>query len=103
VNIQSAVYRCVKTVWGLHRPLVSLSSMMSELVVKELTPSLRDDFLLFFDNVSFADYPDWSDCYCSAYHFANKWKAESRRGASSLIEDDRIHGFLAYDDGKPVC
>ncbi|HZY93996.1 MAG TPA: GNAT family N-acetyltransferase [Candidatus Bathyarchaeia archaeon] len=75
---------------------------MSQLVVKELTASLRDDFLLFFDSVAFADNPDWSDCYCSAYHFANKGKAESRRQASSLIEEDRIHGFLAYDNGKPV-
>src|SRR2546422_1010526 len=55
---------------------------MGELVVKELTPSLRDDFLHFFDKVAFADNPDWSDCYCSAYHFANnKGKAESRREA----------------------
>src|SRR5438445_13013016 len=77
-------------------------SPMRELVVRELTPSLRDDFLLFFDSVAFADNPDWSDCYCSAYHFANKGKAESRREASSLIEEDRMHGFLAYDDGKPV-
>ena len=59
--------------------------MMSELVIKELSPSLRDDFLLFFDHVAFADNPDWSDCYCSAYHFANKGKAESRREASCLI------------------
>jgi GNAT superfamily N-acetyltransferase len=75
---------------------------MRELVVKELTPSLTDDFLMFFDSVAFADNPDWSDCYCSLYHFANKGKAESRRQASSQIEDDRIHGFLAYDNGKPV-
>ena len=75
---------------------------MSELVVKELTPSLRDDSLLFFDGVAFADNSDWSDCYCSLYHFANKGKAESRRQASSLIDDDRIHRFLAYDNGKPV-
>lgn len=76
---------------------------MAELLVKELTPSLRDDFLLFFDNIAFADNPDWSDCYCSAYHFANnKGKAESRRQASMLVEDDRMHGFLAYDNGKPV-
>ncbi len=75
---------------------------MKELVVKELTPSLRDDFLLFFDSVAFADNPDWSDCYCSAYHFANKGKAESRSEASNLIEEDRMHGFLAYDGGKPV-
>ena len=64
---------------------------MTEVVVKELIPSLRDDFLLFFDHVAFADNPDWSDCYCSAYHFANnKGKAESRHQASMLIEDDRM-------------
>jgi hypothetical protein len=44
---------------------------MRELVVKELMSSLKDDFLLFFDSIAFADNPDWSDCYCSAYHFAN--------------------------------
>jgi len=36
-------------------------------VVKELAPSLRDGFLLLFENVAFVDNPDWSDCYCSAY------------------------------------
>src|SRR6266571_1100759 len=40
---------------------------MSDLVVKELTSSLRDDFLFFFDHVAFVDDPDWFDCYCSAY------------------------------------
>jgi len=76
---------------------------LKELVVKELAPSLRDDFLHFFDNIAFADNPDWSDCYCSAYHFTNnKGKAESRREASSLIEEDRMHGFLAYEGGRPV-
>ena len=67
---------------------------MSELVVKELTPSLRDDFLLFLDHVAFADNLDWSDCYCSDYDLTNKGKAESRREASSVIEEDRMHGFL---------
>lgn len=76
---------------------------MSELVVvKELTPSLRDDFLYFFDHVAFADNPDWSDCYCSLYHFANKGEDESRREASSYVEQGKTHGFLAYDNGKPV-
>ncbi len=79
-----------------------LGSSMSEFAVKELTRSLRDDFLFFFDNVAFADNPEWADCYCSLYHFANREKAETRRLASSLIEDDSIHGFLAYDSGKPV-
>lgn len=76
---------------------------MSELiVVKELSPSLIDDWLLFFDQIAFADNPDWSDCYCSLYHFANRSKDETRRTASDQIEEGRIHGFLAYDNGKPV-
>jgi GNAT superfamily N-acetyltransferase len=78
------------------------SPTMSDLVVRELTPSLRDDFLYFFDHVAFADNPDWSDCYCSLYHFQNKGKAESRSQASSHVEENKIHGFLAYDNGKPV-
>ena len=79
-----------------------LRSSMSDLVVKELRPSLRDDFLSFFDHVGFADNPDWADCYCSLYHFPNKGKDESRLLASRHIEEARIHGFLAYDEGKPV-
>jgi GNAT superfamily N-acetyltransferase len=76
---------------------------MSELiVVKELTSSLRDDFLFFFDNVAFADNPDWSDCYCSLYHFANREKTETRHLRSTQIEENRLHGFLAYDNGKPI-
>ncbi|HZY46428.1 MAG TPA: GNAT family N-acetyltransferase [Candidatus Bathyarchaeia archaeon] len=75
---------------------------MSNLIVKELTPSLRDDFLFFFDNIAFANNPDWSDCYCSLYHFANKGRAESRREASRQVEENKIHGFLAYENGKPI-
>jgi GNAT superfamily N-acetyltransferase len=76
---------------------------MSELiVVKELTPSLKDDFLFFFDNIGFADNPDWGDCYCYPYHFADRGKAENRRAASQQIEENRIQGFLAYHDEKPV-
>jgi GNAT superfamily N-acetyltransferase len=75
---------------------------MSGLVVKELTPSMRDDFLTFFDKVAFADNPEWSDCYCSLYHFANRGKVETRSLAASQIEEGRTHGFLAYDKGRPV-
>ena len=75
---------------------------MSQVVIKELTPSLRTDFLLFFDSVAFADNPDWSDCYCYPYHFADRGKVENRRAASNQIEESRIQGFLAYCDGNPV-
>jgi GNAT superfamily N-acetyltransferase len=75
---------------------------MIGLVVKELTPSLRDDFLFFFDNVAFADNPDWSDCYCYPFQFADRERTENRREASNQIEESRLKGFLAYSDGKPV-
>ncbi|HEV2120051.1 MAG TPA: GNAT family N-acetyltransferase [Candidatus Bathyarchaeia archaeon] len=75
---------------------------MSELVVKELTPSLRDDFLLFFDHIAFAENPEWADCYCYPYHFSDRGKVENRREASNQIEERRIQGFLAYHDGNPV-
>ncbi|TMI17301.1 GNAT family N-acetyltransferase [Candidatus Bathyarchaeota archaeon] len=75
---------------------------MSDLLVKELTPALRDDFFLLFDHIAFADNPDWSDCYCYPYHFSDRGKAENRRAASNQIEESRIQGFLAYRDGTPV-
>ena len=77
-------------------------SQMTEITVKELTPSLRDDFLHFFDHVAFADNPDWADCYCSLYHFPNKNKEETRRTASNFVEEGKIHGFLAYENEKPI-
>jgi hypothetical protein len=40
----------------------------------------KDDLLSFFDQAAFADNPDWSDCYCSLYHFCNRGnKDENRR------------------------
>ena len=81
---------------------ITQESHPDQIKVKELTSSLRDDFLQFFDHVAFADNPDWSDCYCSLYHFPNKGKAESRQAASNLIGEGKMHGFLAYDNGKPV-
>ncbi len=75
---------------------------MTELLVKVLTPSLRDDFLLFFDHIGFVDNPDWNDCYCYPYQFSDRGRDENRRAASNQIEESRIQGFLAYDSGKPV-
>jgi GNAT superfamily N-acetyltransferase len=76
---------------------------MSDLVVRELTPSLKDDLLSFFDDTAFADNPDWSDCYCSLYHFANRGnKNENRCSAATLAAEGRMHGFLAYDGERPI-
>ena len=77
-------------------------SKTTEITIKELSPSLIDDFLHFFDHIAFADNPDWADCYCYPYHFSDRGKAQNRRAASNQIKESRIQGFLAYHDGNPV-
>ena len=82
---------------------------MSEIVIRELTPSLLDDWLGFFDRDAFADNPDWAGCYCYFFHADNDQKdfdsrtAEENRAASiGLIGEGRLRGYLAYVDGRPV-
>ncbi len=82
---------------------------MSEPVIKELSPELLDDFLSFFDHDAFADNPEWANCYCYWYLFPGtdqEWEtrtgSENRAGMGELIRRGQAHGFLAYDDGRPV-
>jgi len=76
-----------------------------ELEIKPLEPDLLDDFLYYFDNIGFADNPDWSVCYCHFYHFAGsikEWEKrtgeENRNASIGLIRSGKMHGFLAYLD-----
>jgi ribosomal protein S18 acetylase RimI-like enzyme len=77
--------------------------------IKPLTPDLLDDFLYYFDEVGFADNPEWSTCYCHFYHFAGsikKWgkqtKDSNRNASIELIQTGKMHGFLAYMNNKPI-
>ena len=71
-----------------------------------LTPELLGDYLYFFDNVAFADHPDWSQCYCMAFHWKREWDDEPERNfrewAIDLINGGVTQGYLAYSDGKIV-
>lgn len=80
-----------------------------EITIKSLSSDLLDDWIFFFENVGFADNPDWSGCYCHYYHFAGsnkEWEQqanEDNRDASiNLILSGIMHGFLAYFKEKPV-
>lgn len=82
---------------------------MSELVIRELTPQLLDDWLGFFDCDAFADHPDWAHCYCMYFHFRgdnqawNRCTAEVNRAAvAALITAGQMQGLLAFAAGKPV-
>ena len=80
----------------------------SSLLVKPLTHELLDEWLAFFDRDAFADNPDWSDCYCQFFHVDDDavWQTrtgeQNRAAAIDLIEARRMHGYLAYLDGRPV-
>jgi len=78
-------------------------------IIKELTPELRDDFLNFFDHDAFADNPAWFGCYCMYFHFRGTQKewnkrstSENREAISTLINHGEAHGLLAYVNGRPA-
>ena len=80
-----------------------------EITIKPLSSDILDDWLYFFEEIGFADNPDWSGCYCRFYHFAGsikEWekltKEENRKASTDLIRSGEMHGFLAYSDDKPV-
>jgi ribosomal protein S18 acetylase RimI-like enzyme len=77
--------------------------------VKSLKPELLIDYLSFFDREAFTDNPDWAGCYCNFYlanHHAKPWEErtpqENRRDVGLRIQQDQMHGYLAYQDGKVV-
>ena len=80
-----------------------------ELEIRRLTPEMLDDYLNFFDNVAFADHPDWAQCYCLAFHFEPAWDAEDvnlenpwRKRAIQFVREGKVQGFLAYADNRIV-
>jgi GNAT superfamily N-acetyltransferase len=80
-----------------------------EIDICRFTPKLLNDYLYFFDNVAFADHPDWSQCYCLAFHFESAWDAEDdgrrnpwRERAIQFVQNRKSQGYLAYSDGKVV-
>lgn len=83
--------------------------MKSEIIIKKLSETTLDDFLYFFDEVAFADNPEWAGCYCCYFHFEGteeEWmkqtSEENRRTAIELSRHGHLQGFLAYVDGKPI-
>ena len=77
--------------------------------VKDVTPERVADYLDFFDNDAFRDYPAWSTCYCMETHFggdpaegAERTGADNREDMSRMLGAGEVTALLAYADGKPV-
>jgi GNAT superfamily N-acetyltransferase len=82
-----------------------------DIEIRPLTPALLDDFLFFFENVAFSDHPEWSECYCTHFHWDAKlesdWKRSggTKRGrdyAMEFIRSGVMQGYLAYREGEIV-
>ena len=74
--------------------------------IKRLTPDLLNDYLFFFDNITFKENPDWSICYCFSYHFVgtkDQWnREENRSSVIRFVNENKMTGYLAYLNDKPV-
>ncbi len=40
-----------------------------DIPIKPLNTSTLNDYLYFFDHITFTENPDWSKCYCLSFHF----------------------------------
>lgn len=79
-----------------------------DIVIKPLSAETCSDFLRFFDIDAFSDNPDWADCYCRFYNYADnaEWEKltgeQNRAEAEAAIKSGTMNGYLAYLDGEPV-
>ena len=81
-----------------------------DIQIRKMTPALVEDYFKFFDEIAFADHPEWGcGCYCCFYHATSAQEWEARTGAQNkalareMILADRLTGLLAYVDGLPVA
>ena len=81
-------------------------SRSMKIAIKPLTAELMEDYLFFFDHITFGEHPDWSNCYCFESHFVGtkeQWnKRENRSSVIKYISENKMRGYLAYDGNKPV-
>lgn len=64
-----------------------------EITIRPLSPALLDDFLSFFDNMTFPDHPDWS-VVCFLIDSAHRRKGVAARLLERVCLD---YGDLGYD------
>ena len=79
------------------------------ITIKALSPTLKKDFLRFFDGPAFSDNPKWSSCYCQCFyedHSVVEWSKrtapQNRALACQRIEGETMQGYLAYSDETPI-
>lgn len=76
------------------------------ITIKPLSPEILNDYLYFFDHITFQENPDWSKCYCYSFHFTgtdDQWiKEKNRETVIEMINNGELTGYLAFSGDKPV-
>ena len=88
---------------------------INDIMIAPLTSENKADYLDFFDNRAFTDGNPNGPCYCTSANqdedtirqmvseFAeNGVRQTVRRYAVKMLDENRIHGYLAYDNGVSV-
>lgn len=88
---------------------------MKNIIIKPLSKDLNADYLDFFDNRAFTDSNPNGPCYCTSPNqdaenikqmvseFAeNGVKETVRKYAVKMLEESKIHGYLAFDGGVSI-
>jgi len=91
-----------------------------EIEIKALTPDLLEDYLDFFDHRAFSDGSSYYPCYCCGFNMSameiglmrkeaqsygggdEGWKKAQRESAAQMIQEGRIRGYLAFDNGIAI-
>jgi ribosomal protein S18 acetylase RimI-like enzyme len=78
---------------------------MESIKIQALSEDLMDDYLNFFENVSFSKNNEWgSGCYCIHYHIIddNDIIISRKETAIQLIKQKKLCGYLAYENDKVI-
>lgn len=91
------------------------------LLIKKLTPDLKEEYFDFFDNRAFTDGSPYYPCYCNAFNMSKEqieselfgkaeiygggldgWKKALRESAIQMVKSGEIQGYLAFVNGLAV-
>ena len=88
---------------------------MKTIVIRPLTPKLNADYLDFFDHRAFTDDNPNGPCYCTSPNQEEEQikkmvsefqsfgvKETLRKDAAEMLDQNKIHGYLAYDGDQAI-
>ena len=79
--------------------------VVTDVVVRAITPDQHDAVMHYFDMVAYADHPNWSKCFCTerlVTDYDERTREQNRELRSELIRSAKANGLVAYRLGRVV-